>query len=74
MGNMNPSASFKPIVRGAFPNDDVLFVKGAWGGNSIRKWIDAGVKTKHYTQINSFVDAVVSSYTGVTIINLFFIL
>lgn len=58
MGNLDPSTSFKPIIRGAFPNDDVLFVKWAKGGNSIRNWIDedeeGNLKThRHYITLNN---------------------
>ncbi|TLX74603.1 sialate O-acetylesterase [Labilibacter sediminis] len=56
MGNMDPSVSLKPIMRAAFPDDDMVFVKGAWGGNSIRKWIDKGVATKHFTDVTKLAE------------------
>ena len=32
MGNMDPSVLLKPIMRAAFPDDEMVSVKGAWGG------------------------------------------
>ncbi|WP_430815110.1 sialate O-acetylesterase [Carboxylicivirga sp. RSCT41] len=57
MGNLDPSTSFKPIIRAAFPDDEVFFVKWAKGGNSIRNWIDKDengeLKThRHFITLN----------------------
>ena len=57
MGNLDPSTSFKPIIRAAFPDDEVYFVKWAKGGNSIRNWIDedenGDLKThRHFITLN----------------------
>jgi len=57
MGNLDPATSFKPIIRAAFPNDDVYFTKFAKGGNSIRNWIDedetGSLKThRHFITLN----------------------
>ena len=42
MGRLDPSISFKPIVRDALKNDEVTFIKKAWGGRNIDKWYPNG--------------------------------
>ena len=42
MGRLDPSISFKPIMREALKNDDLIFIKKAWGGRSIDKWYPNG--------------------------------
>ncbi len=38
MARLDPEVSFSPAVRKAFPNDDVIIVKDATGGQPIRQW------------------------------------
>lgn len=38
MAGLNPDVSFTPAVKAAFPNDDVIVVKSAQGGQPIRRW------------------------------------
>lgn len=39
MKNMDPSVSFTPSLRKAFPNDEVIVTKVAYGGRSIARWV-----------------------------------
>jgi len=38
MAGLNPDLSFTPAVKKAFPDDDVIVVKSAQGGQPIRRW------------------------------------
>jgi hypothetical protein len=38
MAGLNPDISFTPTLRKTFPNDDVIVVKSAQGGQPIRRW------------------------------------
>jgi len=38
MARLDPAVSFTPAVKKAFPNDDVVVVKSAQGGQPIRRW------------------------------------
>src|SRR4051812_36951860 len=38
MAGLNPDTSFTPAVKAAFPNDEVIVVKWARGGQPIRRW------------------------------------
>lgn len=42
MANLDPDVSFTPTVRGAFPNDEVVVTKVAYGGRSISRWVPRG--------------------------------
>lgn len=39
MARLDPDASFSPAVRKAFPEDEVIVVKSAQGGQPIRRWL-----------------------------------
>lgn len=38
MAGMKPEVSFTPAVKAAYPNDEVIVVKSAQGGQPIRRW------------------------------------
>jgi hypothetical protein len=38
MARLDPNASFTPAVKKAYPDDDVIVVKSAQGGQPIRRW------------------------------------
>jgi hypothetical protein len=51
MVRLDPEVSFVPALKRAFPNDELIVVKSAEGGQSIRRWVKgwkapAGVKVK----------------------------
>ena len=41
MAGLNPDISFTPALKKAFPNDEVIVVKHAQGGQPIRRWYKA---------------------------------
>jgi arylsulfatase A-like enzyme len=43
MANLDPNVSFTPTVRAAFPNDDVIVIKVAYGGRPISRWVPRGM-------------------------------
>lgn len=38
MAGLNPDVSFTPALKAAFPNDEIIVVKSAQGGQPIRRW------------------------------------
>ncbi|MCA9136311.1 MAG: hypothetical protein KDB00_06125 [Planctomycetales bacterium] len=42
MANMDPQVSFTPTLRDAFPNDQLIVVKVAYGGRPIARWVPRG--------------------------------
>lgn len=38
MVGLNPDVSFTPAVKKAFPNDEIIVVKDAMGGQPIKRW------------------------------------
>jgi Arylsulfatase A and related enzymes len=42
MANMDPEISFVPTLREAFPDDELIIVKVAYGGRSISRWVPRG--------------------------------
>jgi hypothetical protein len=46
MAGLNPDISFTPALKKAFPNDEVIVVKHAQGGQPIRRWYKAWTAPK----------------------------
>ncbi|WP_437223317.1 sulfatase-like hydrolase/transferase [Planctomicrobium sp. SH661] len=42
MANMDPDVSFMPELRKAFPDDELIMVKVAYGGRPIARWVPRG--------------------------------
>ena len=43
MANLDPDISFTPTLRDAFPEDEIIVIKVAYGGRAIARWVPRGM-------------------------------